>query len=366
MAAHPVLEHRAESLAKYGVRAMDVAIGTFECRDCTVEVPDPALRIIGSIAYRDLDSLIAFAVKLGGDIERFGPMCPTCGKRAFLERFDYHAFHSGAGRDLVVRYFPKPSVMARAHQELAWWTPGSDPVTIATLSAEQKDVIVRDAFLRAAQTDLEIHGIESAQAVAAIERALESIPGDPDLLRFVSPLLAAMQPALAGAICDAHTAVHPDDTAGHFGLANVVIHLVAHGAWGLERLDRAEASLDRVLQIDPKHLEARMARGTLMRLRGDDGPALDLYRKLLVNHADFGPLHYNIGSLLLARRDGAAALEHFVAGEALDLTDPDYPLGRARALAILGRPVEARAALERARLMAPDDANVAQVAKELG
>lgn len=366
-APHPVLAHRAETLAKYGARAMDLAIGAFECRECKTEVPDPALRIIGSIAYRDLDSLIAFAVKLGGDIGRDGgPPCPTCARRSTLERFDYHAFHSGTGRDLIVRFFSKPTLMGKSRQDLAWWTPGSEPVTIATLSPEQKDVVARDALLRAAQTDMEIHGIESSQAIATIERALEGIPGDPDLLRFVALLLSAGRSGLAGAICDAHVARNPDDTAGHFALADVVIQLVAHGAWPIEKLDEAERSLQRVLEIDSHHVEGRMALGTLLRLRGKEREALAWYRALLREHKDFGPLHFNIGSILLSLREGGPALEHFVAGEALDLSDPDYPLGRARALALLGRMDEARGALEKARLMAPDYAKVAQVAKELG
>lgn len=364
MAAHPVLAHRADSLQRYGVRTMDVALATFQCRPCGTEVPDPTLRVIGSITYRDLDSLVAFATKLGGDVERAGPPCPACAKKASLERFDYHAFHSGAGRDLVVRYFPKATLLGKSQHELAWWTPGTDPVTIVSLSGEQKNVVVRDALLRSAQTDMEIRGLE--EALPSIARALEGIPGDPDLMRFVPVLLAAGRSGLAGEICDAQIAAHPEETNGYFGLADVVIQVVAHGAWPIEKLAEAEASLKRVLQIDPQHLEARMALGTLLRLRGDDDAALDWYLRLLEGHADFGPLHYNIGSLLLARGEAARALVHFTAGETLDLTDPDYPLGRARALAMLGRADEARAALEKARLMAPDYVKVAQIAKEIG
>lgn len=363
-APNPVLAHRADSLQKYGVRTMDVALARFECRECKCEVPDPTLRVIGSIAYRDLDSLVAFATKLGGDLGREGPPCPACGKKAALERFDYHAFHSGAERDLIVRFFPKATPMGRSQHELAWWTPGSEPVTIVALSDEQKDVVVRDALLRAAQTDLEIRGIE--EALPSITRALEGIPGDSDLMRFVPVLLAAGRSGLAGEICDAQIAAHPGEPNGHFGLADVVIQVVAHGAWPIEKLAEAEASLRRVLAIDAMHLEARMALGTLMRLRGEDDAALEWYLRLLEGHEDFGPLHYNIASLLLAREDAARALVHFATGETLDLTDPDYPLGRARSLAKLGRVDEARAALEKARRMAPGYAKVAQVAKELG
>ena len=362
-ATHPVLAHRAESLEKYGVRTMDVALATFRCPACEAEIADPNVRVIGAIGYRDLDTLVGFATKLGGDVARESPPCPSCEKKASLARFDYHAFHSGANRDLVVRWYPQASLLGRSRHELAWWTPGTEPVQIATLSAEQVKIVERDALLRGAQTDLELGGVE--HALPTIQRAVEAIPGDPDLMRFVQPLLAAGRSGLAGEICDAHVLAHPEDPAGHFALADVVIQVVAHGAWPVEKLDEAEACLKRVLAIDPAHLEGRMALGTLMRLRGEEEPALVLYRELLADHDDFGPLHYNIGSLLLGRGDAREALHHFTRGESLDESDPDYPLGRARALSKLGRAAEARAALDKARKMAPDYAKVAQVAKEL-
>lgn len=362
-AAHPVLSHRAESLRKYGVRTMDVGIATFECLACKTEVADPAMRVIGSIAYRDLDSLVEFGMKLGADVGRNTPPCPACETRSTLARFDYHSFHSGGDRDLVVRFFPRPTLLGKDRHELLWWTPGSEPVTIATLSPAQRACVTRDALLRSAQTDMEIRGLEDA--LPSIERALEGIPGDPDLMEFVPVLQAVGRFKLAGAICDAHTLAHPEDPVGHFGQANVTIQLVMHGAWPLEKLEEAEGALRRVLEIDPQHLEGRMAIGTILRMRGEDEPALGMYLDLLKRHDDFGPLHFNIGSLLLARGDAARALAHFTAGEALDDSDPDYPLGRARCLAQLGRLPEAKAAHEKARLMAPDYAKVAQVAKEL-
>lgn len=361
-APHPVLAHRAESLARYGVRTMDVALAAFRCPSCGVDVPDPSVRVIAAIGYRDLSSLVAYATRLGADL-RESPSCPACATTSVLERFDYHAFHSSAKRDLVVRVHPRRGELGSARHELAWWTPGTEPVTIAALSPEQVKTVERDALLRGAQTELEVGGVD--RALPTIERALESIPGDPDLMRLVPVLLSAGRSGLAGAICDAHIAAHPQDPSGHFGLADVVIQVVAHGAWPLEKLSEADAALQRVLEIDPEHLEGRMALGTLMRLRGEDEPALGVYRRLLEKHDDFGPLHYNIGSLLLARGEAESALRHFTAGEALDLTDPDYALGRARALWKLGRVAEARAALEKARKMAPDDARVAQVTKEL-
>jgi Flp pilus assembly protein TadD len=342
---------------------MDVALATFECGGCRAEVPDPAMRVIGSIAYRDLDTLVAFACKLGADVGRNTPPCPACAKKSALARFDYHAFHSGANRDLVVRFFPRASMLDKDRHELLWWTPGNEPVTLMALSKEQRECVKRDALLRSAQTDMEIRGLE--EALPSIERALEGIPGDPDLMLFVPVLQSVGRFKLAGAICDAHTLAHPEDPVGHFAQANVTIQLVMHGAWPLEKLEEAEGALKRVLEIDPQHLEGRMAIGTILRMRGEDEPALGTYLELLKRHEDFGPLHFNIGSLLLARGDATRALAHFTAGEALDDSDPDYPLGRARCLAQLGRMAEAKSALEKARLMAPDYAKVKQVAKEL-
>ena len=55
------------------------------------------------------------------------------------------------------------------------------------------------------------------------------------------------------------------------------------------------------------------------------------------------------------------ALEHFTRGEALAPEDPDYPLGRARALIRLRRMDEAREACERGRELAPEHPRIAEI-----
>lgn len=176
----------------------------------------------------------------------------------------------------------------------------------------------------------------------------------------------------------------------HSGVAADVAEGQAEVAAG--RPDRAEAAFRRALTADPDNEQAMYGIGWAWHLAGQEDQAREAFNLLKEVHPqsplgdkglgsvwmaqgnrkearaaferalalagpnyDTVPIENSIALLDLAGRDGEAALAAYDALAGKHPDQPEFAIGRAEALLLLGRNDEARAAAEAAVAQAPDD-----------
>lgn len=126
----------------------------------------------------------------------------------------------------------------------------------------------------------------------------------------------------------------------------------------LGRHAAAVASLRAALERAPEHAEQWSNLGLALRDAGDDAAALDAFARAVSLRPDHSALRRNLGNakLRVGRTDEAlmAAEDALRDALALDPDDVDARVDLATCLAALGRPHEAREALELAHHLAPD------------
>jgi hypothetical protein len=81
--------------------------------------------------------------------------CTACGADTSLEVADYHAFHSGVGKDLVVRNTVSKPVPKGLGYRLLWWHPEEGYSLVRSLS---------DAHINGFSSDAELRAVEEASA----------------------------------------------------------------------------------------------------------------------------------------------------------------------------------------------------------
>lgn len=359
------LEFRHRMTRKYGPPTLDNLMPRYRCHACGEFAPSASLITIGDVPYTDFRGLAKYAeavAKTYISSRPETPACQHCKSGTALDSVDYHAYHSGADKDIVVRCGQPSGLLRRVSSELCWWVPGIGYEPIRQLSPDEEETLRTDALLRSAAAAFEVSGAEAAGP--AIERALAEVPGAPSLMEFVPELLQVGKSGVAGAIVDSRLAAHPDDPDAHFWMAEIVIQVVAHGAWPTEKLSEADEHLGRALALRAPFPEADTARCNLLRLRGDQAAARECFVQVASRYPDRAEPHFNLGIMAL---DFAPqeALSHFARGEAISPDDADYPLGRARALIRMARASEATEALRRAEELDPEHPRLAEVREAL-
>ena len=278
------------------------------------------------------------------------PVCDACAQPATLTHAHYHLYHSRRGCDLVLTTGADASA-----PRLSAWTAGAPPAPLDALDGDDEAGLRRDAILRGAGACRDHE--EWQPVVDLFLEAVETIPGDVELMRFVPRLCALQVWPLAAAIAGERTRIAPAAADGWFWSAQLLIEQAAQGG-NRTTLDGAQRLLLRALECQPDQPDAEIALANLARLRGADEEARRLLRALIARHPGIRTW-YALG-LLLLDDDPAGALEQFRAGERNAPRDADYARGQARALLRLGRAAEARDAALRARALAPDNARITE------
>lgn len=355
------LEFRHQMTREFGPRTLDTLIPYYRCASCGELTSSTSLITIGDVPYTNSRGLVEHAGAVAKSWVKSRPDppgCQRCKSETALGSIDYHAYHSGADKDLVVRCGRPSGLLRRIRRELLWWALDDGYEPIQQLSPDEEVTIRTDALLRSVAAALEVSGAEAA--APAIERAVTELPGASSLMEFVPQLLQVGKSGLAGAIVESRLAASPDDPDAHFWMAEIVIQVVAHGAWPTEKLSDAEEHLGRALALRAPFPEAETARCNLLRLRGDQSAARECFLQVVSRYPDRAEAHFNLGIMAL---DFAPeeALAHFARGEAISPEDADYPLGSARALIRLGRTSEATEALSRAEGLDPEHPKLAEI-----
>ena len=80
----------------------------------------------------------------------------------------------------------------------------------------------------------------------------------------------------------------------------------------LKKLDEAEASFKKSIELKPKNSISYQHLGVLYRFKGEFGDAKDMYNKALELDSDYAEAHLNLGILLdMYLYDFETALEHY-------------------------------------------------------
>ena len=133
-----------------------------------------------------------------------------------------------------------------------------------------------------------------------------------------------------------------------------------------DQLAHVIALFGKALSLRPDSPDALIGQANIARVQGAKPTRRRALRDLLARQSDLHPEgNYTLGLILLPRSP-AEALGCFERGEKEAPNDADYPRSRARALIALGRSDEARAAIARAKELAPGDPRIDQVAAQIG
>ena len=347
----------------FGASTLDQIIITWTCSSCGAELEDPAVRVLGSVPYVDLQGFQARGARLfdrySNDEEIEPPSCPDCSRAASVTLVDHHAHHQGLGADLVVRG-REPGA-----SELLVWTPSAGFLPASLDQGQVREFELCALVRSAALFGMGIQEEDFDSLVARVEPAIASFNGDELLLDFLPLLLNEGRAGLCGDICARHIEAHPRDPRGHAALGELTLVAINQRAIPMDRLPEARAQIERALSLDPDHAPAHGTLGAIRRMEGDLVGARASYERVIDLVPEDAEARYNLAVMLL-ETEPETSLEHFRAGAELAPADPDYPLGEARALARLGEEDEARAALARARDRDPDHPRIDEVASSLG
>jgi len=332
------------------------------CKECSKPIVDSGVRPVLEVDYGTPEELVESVARVVRSVNPPPVTCAACGGKPKIVHYDYHAFSSMLGCDLVVRSITKGGLLSGAKSEFLRWSLATGYLPLDPLPQEVVRRFGRDAAIRKAWTQIEVGG--TRQALPTIEKLIMELGGDKELLVFVPPLLAVGKASVAARIAQLHADAWPNDPQGHYWLAEILIQAIAHGVVSASRLDEAARLLDRALAADSSYGPALVAKAHLPRLQGDVEVAYRALSELATSRPDLGDAHFYLG-LMTLEKTPAKALEHFERAEKTNPYEPDYVLGRARALARLGRMQEAREAVARVKGLAPNHPKLPEVERLL-
>jgi tetratricopeptide (TPR) repeat protein len=339
------LLQRSRAAQSHGAGLLDAIYVSVSCKRCNRFLDDPTGRQVTSADYRDLDALIERVLVAAREIFAEPPIvCRLCGTKTQTVAVDYHAWHTGTNRDLVIRAAKRP--LLGIESELLWWDEPHGFASVGTLRVEDREHVRRDACFRRIGAAIARAGVRAA--LGAIEEALTAFPGDPDLLRVLPELLAAGKVEVVAQITRAHVNAHPDDANGHFWMANAITQQVKRGLADAAQLVEAENHLGIALEKRPDFMDAELALCALARARNQLDEAEKRYVRALKKNPKHLPLLLEFGTFMLDR-DAVVSLELFERAVMLAPQDPAPLFGQARALIYLGRVTEADVLLDEAR-----------------
>jgi len=133
----------------------------------------------------------------------------------------------------------------------------------------------------------------------------------------------------------------------------------------LRRYDEAVRHLRKSLEADPENNETMTALGSCLLIEGKTSEAADCFRRVLAKASDHAAAHHFLAVCLLQSGQVEAAVEHCL--ETVRLA-PELMTARCNAVAALmrlGRWSEARAMINKARALDPQNDLVAKIAKRM-
>lgn len=356
------VEIRRQHVKQHGPFTLDVMVATSACPKCGESVAAQQLGIGTNAAcgFKSLKELITTAEKLAENmaVSTAPPDCKSCGRRTKVREVQYHAYHSGLERFVVVQWKPKESLFGKPSVKLLSWDPFGPMLPLGELTSEQEQRLVQDAAFREAWAAFEIG--DTQNAVGLVEEIMAAYAGDELLLRFVPLMLGRGYVRISQAIADDHSRRRPDDAEGHYWAGEVLFESIKYNVEPPSRLVEVRGSLERAVSLDSAHLPAALSLCNVLRAEKRLDEARAAFEALLQRHPACAEAHFNLAVMLL-EGDPQRALAHFEAGERLAPDDADYPVGRARALVALGRAVEARQALVHARELNPSHPRLAEL-----
>jgi predicted O-linked N-acetylglucosamine transferase (SPINDLY family) len=133
------------------------------------------------------------------------------------------------------------------------------------------------------------------------------------------------------------------------------------GDWfrrGVERLDAglfedAESCYRKALELEPRHVKAKVNLGMILQRRGQADEAERYYRDALAADPGLAQAWFNLGTVLLDREEPAGALDNFRKAALLEPGHADWHSALGSACQRAGRPLDALASLQTAIQLDP-------------
>ncbi|HEY9733051.1 MAG TPA: hypothetical protein V6C89_14125 [Drouetiella sp.] len=343
------------ALARSGEPLVDMLIRTSKCQSCGDNSTDKTLiGLEGVKFYRTVWDFIAWALLSSSSVQSSDEKCSLCGSPLEMLFIDYHHFVKESGEDLIVRSLTFGFDPNKRYSLL--WFDGKDYRVVSQEDIRDEDKVDADYFVRSINGYTAAGNFEDAAAAARL--ALQQFSGEPKLLSVISGLLAGNKAEVCEAIIDGHLDQRPGDPPGLLCKAELLLHKYRVGPPSAVNLVReAEQIVTRALSTSGRKdwQEAELMLCDIARLSGGNSAEKveNLYQEVVNKFPNFAASRFGMG-LFYLENDPDKAITQFSAGESLSPNDPMFPLGQAQAYLKSKKIEEAKAAIERARLLSPN------------
>jgi hypothetical protein len=339
---------QASSMVQSGQSLPDALIRTAGCPECG-GADKPAIQFFEGTYYTDLFGFIGHALMAcaASNLIEKPNKCRKCRLPMQLMFADYHSRHFDRQKDLVLRCFYSGFGTYGLSYGLLWWAGGSDYSAISHNQISEEESCAQ--LLERAVLLLQAH--ERAWGLAVIRRAMTQYSGDPLLLECVSLLDRDNERGIVDSIVSGHLAKYPDDPSAHYWMSKLLIQAYIESLGPPQLLTEATEHIERALSNRPGWQEAELIDCLIGRLKNEDGTALrSKYDGLLQKYPDYPDLYYDY-ALFAMENNPAEALSLFAQGSALQPDDPEFVVGKARALLLMGKKNEANIEFAKAKRM---------------
>jgi len=354
VAALELRSHLIDCARIAGELIPDVILTNIVCPKCGNR-PKPEMHIPPESQYSDGLTFIGWALHMcyTSQLEVKPTKCRRCKVPMQLAFADCHHWQDGQ-QDLVLRCFFSGSGPMNLSYGLMFWSK-SEGYSVISRDELSEIETCEEMLARAAKLFI---ANERVWATEVLKRVLRDYPESSLLIDFVEHLDHPKERGLMEAIVAGHLHQHPADPRGHYWNATILIEAFIEFPQTEENLLAAQKHIKTALDSHADWKEAQLKDCMIARLRLYPAHEVKAKYEALVNrHAFFAEAYYDY-ALFMMETDPVEAFRLFSQGAALEPEDPEYLVGKARTLMMMGKEAEAHEEFTRARRMNPEHPGV--------
>lgn len=296
-------------------RTSDCVIPHAYCWSCSDGNEQAVCIFTGESSCGTAEDLVGYGIRCAENVcKNYLPPCTECGASTTTAVVDFLTPRFHEEDFLVIRVLLSESLDACDFGVL-WWRKSEG---LEDMPEELPDETEKCFLTLERAARLMAAGLEDL-AVALIEYAFVRFEADPVLVHAVTLLADRRFTQLAESIARSHIKHFPADSLGHMYLAEVLLRGKAFDDRGKLDPSAVSGALHRVsesLRLRPGWKDALLMQCILLSLSDKSTDVVvNSYRKLLRNHPDYGPAHFDFALYCKQIMPDMAARHFAIAGQ---------------------------------------------------